>query len=257
MGTFVSGVERMHQDDPVYQVLAAIWVDKHRIPRPHQYRAKTKKILLPSLQEVIQQYGSFDHAVAAFFDTYFAIHGYAEIHDYLLGALTNRGKVVREKRGTNRMYLRFTSSDEEQIELIRAFIPQSTVYLSKKTKPTLYLRCYDDELILAFEHLYQSSWPFRPTLDFVREYIDTHSHFRKTSPTTFRLTITGPLVPQVHDFLVQLGATNTKVYMENDEKDESFRMNVHTKSIRKIRDKLYPFECVYYNERVRAKIYRA
>lgn len=92
-------------------------------------------------------YKSFDHAIAAFFATYFAIHGYAKIHDYLLGVLTNRGKVVREKYGSNRMYLRFTSSDEEQIELIRAFIPWSTDYLTKKTKPTMYLRCHDDELI--------------------------------------------------------------------------------------------------------------
>ena len=248
------GVEHVQLDDPAYQVFASLWEEKHHIPRIHQYRSRSKKeASLPSLDDLNQLYGSYNQALFEFLDLYHSIHGYIPLHDYLLGALVNRAKVVHTNRG--RWFLRITSKDEAQFNTLSKFITFS-VTNAQKRKPTKYLRCYDDDVIIAYDHLCKDGPPFRESADFVRGYIDTHSHFRSTSATSHRLTITGSLVPQVHDFLVRLGATNTKVYIEHPNKQYlSYRMNVHAKSLRKIREVLYPMDCVC-NEEVRKKMYQ-
>ncbi|MCL6444623.1 MAG: hypothetical protein K6T83_14415, partial [Alicyclobacillus sp.] len=110
----------MRPDEPEYKVLTIIWEIHRRVPRKYQYRALAKQdSSVPSEPDLVQKYGSFDHAVSAFLATYHAIHGYRQIPDYLLGALVSRAQVVRDKR--DRMYLRFISSDTEQIEIIRSF----------------------------------------------------------------------------------------------------------------------------------------
>jgi hypothetical protein len=240
----------VHQDDAEYKLFIQIWQEQHRVPRPREYRALAKRTSYPSIEELTEKYGSFDNAVSSFLHLYHAIHGYREIPDYLLGALVGRAKVVRENN--RRIYLRYTSDDVAQIDILRSFMRDSTVHRASQKQSTLYLRCYDDELTLAFEHECRDGLPFRPTVDFVRGYIDTHSHFRATTPQRHRLTITGPLVPQCHDFLVQLGAENTQISRVGN----SYRMNVHSRSLQKIRDALYPDGCVC-NERVRRMMYEA
>ncbi len=240
----------MHQNDLEYKVFLHIWQKQHRVPRPREYRALVKGTSYPSIDELTMKYGSFDNAISSFLRLYHAIHGYKEIPDYLLGALVNRARIVREKN--RRIYLRYTSDDVAQIDILRSFMHDATVHRASQKQSTLYLRCYDDELNLAFEHLCRDGLPVRPTVDFVRGYIDTHSHFRMTTPQRHRLTITGPLVPQCHDFLVQLGAEDTQVSRVSN----SYRMNIHSRSLRSIRDALYPDGCVC-NECVRRMMYEA
>ena len=160
-------------------------------------------------------------------------------------------RVVWDKR-KGRPFLRFISNDMTQLKLLSTYLKPIGIYPIHKRKLSWYLRCYDDDLILAYEHLCESSLPFRPTLDFVRGYIDTHSHFHISTPGYTCLTLTGWLVPQCHDFLVGLGAINNKVYHQSI---GTPRMNLHTKSLRKIRETLYPPGCVC-NEEVRARLYR-
>lgn len=66
----------------------------------------------------------------------------------------------------------------------------------------------------------------------------------------------GPFVPQVHDFLVNLGAANTQVYSEHGYDSGALRMNIHTKSLRRIKNALYPEGCVC-NENVSSRIFQA
>lgn len=247
----------MQFDDPIYKILADIWEETHKLPRPRQYRSKTVRTTLPPFDDLVEQYRSFDNAVSEFLDIYHESCGYTHIDDYLLGALVSRTKVVRPKNNRSRWFLRITKSDKEQIAIIQSYLQVSS-YPAKKSKPAKYLRCYEDDLIIAFDHLCRDALPFRDSVHFVRGYIDTHSHFRRTGANTFRLTITGPLVPQVHNFLTRLGAANTSVYDIDYEakKKETYRMNVHMKSLRKIRDALYPDGCIC-NEEVRVKIYQA
>lgn len=250
----------MQLDDPIYKIMADIWETTHKLPRPHEYRGKTRRTTLPTFDDLVQQFGTFDNAVIEFIDAYYAIHGYAYIDDYLLGALVSNAVLIWPKNNRSRWFLRFITNDEPQIKILESFplMKKSARTKFKVDRPSsIYLRCYDDDLIIAYDHLCKTNQLFRPTIDFIRGYIDTHSHFRKTSSTAFRLTITGPLVPQIHDFLLDFGAANTSVHIAYETKHkESYRMNLHMKSLRKIRDVLYPDGCLC-NEKIRLRIYQA
>ncbi|GMA59476.1 hypothetical protein GCM10025858_39800 [Alicyclobacillus sacchari] len=201
-----------------------------------------------SPEQVIQKYGTWSNALVEFFNAYFGLHGYPAIPDYLLGALVSRAKVVRDKRG--RWFMRFVSDDQAQISILRSFMRRSNVYPVRKGKLSLYVRCYDVDLMYAFEHACATEPVFRPTVDFVRGYIDTHSHFRIDPAGRYRLTLTGPLVPECHDFLVALGARNTRVTSIK----ASYRMNLHAGSLRRVREVLYPPGCVC-NPEIRQKMF--
>lgn len=240
----------MHPEEKAYEIFADLWESKHRLPRPHQFRSKTKNT--STYDELIQTYGSFDHALLDFLESYHAIHGYKHIPDYLLGALVGHAKMVIPKK--SRWFLRITTSDKAKIDVYDKLMDISQ-YPSKRSNNTMYLRCYEDDLLVAYNHLTKESLPFRPSVDFVRGYIDTHSYFRQAGINTLRLTITGTLVQEVHDFLVQLGAKNTRVYTEHVTAKGSMRMNVLAKSIRVIRNTLYPPGCIC-NQDVKEKLFK-
>ncbi|TDY40592.1 hypothetical protein C7445_11912 [Alicyclobacillus sacchari] len=238
----------MKPSDPIFEIIQQTWENKHRLPKKSDYRRIAQNQQTVPVEQVMQHYGTWTRVLDDFFQAYFTLHGYPTIPDYLFGALVSRAKVVRNPRG--QWFLRFVSHDTIQIELLRSFMRRSSVTRVNRGKPSLYLRCYDVELLFAYEHACQVEPVFRPTVDFVRGYIDTHSHFRKDPSGRDRLTLTGPLVPGCHDFLVALGARNTRVSRVK----ESYRMNVHAGSLRRIREALYPPECVC-NEAIRARIF--
>lgn len=238
----------MQPEEPVFEILALVWEEKRRLPKVSDYRRIARKRQTEPPDHVIQRYGTWSRVLDEFFQSYFTLHGYPTIPDYLFGALFSRAKVVRNQRG--QWFLRFVSHDTTQIELLRSFMRRSSVTRVNRGKPSLYLRCYDVDLLCAYEHACEVEPVFRPTVDFVRGYIDTHSHFRKDPSGRDRLTLTGPLVPECHDFLVALGARNTRVSRVKD----SYRMNVHAGSLRRIREALYPPGCVC-NPEIRARIF--
>lgn len=236
-----------------YNVLSDLFVQLHRTPSKREYRERVRDTYFPSAEMLVKQYGSFQEVLSSFTEAYFSQHGYPEIPDYLLGALISRTKLVQERRGQT--YLRFISEDKEQIKIIRSFLYNTSEYHQRKDKATMYVRCYDKPMIATWQHLNLNEVTesvFRPTVDFVRGYIDTHSCFRKTTTDRRRLTLSGPLVPQCHDFLVQLGASNTTVQKLHN----SYRMNIHSRSLARIRDALYPNGCVC-NEHIRMSMYQA
>lgn len=238
----------MQPDEPVFEILALLWEEKRRLPKVSDYRQIARKRQTERPDHVIQRYGTWSRVLEDFFQAYFTLHGYPTIPDYLFGALVSRAKVVRDKRGF--WYLRFVSQDTTQIELLRSFMCRSSATLVNRGKPSLYVRCYDVDLLCAYEHACQSEPVFRPTVDFVRGYIDTHSHFRIDPSGRYRLTLTGPLVPECHDFLVALGARNTRVTSIKS----SYRMNLHAGSLRRVREVLYPPGCVC-NPEIRQKMF--
>lgn len=229
--------------DPEYQALSVIWNAKDGIP------SRARCLRDNVVKEALKQYESFENMLDSFISLYHSIHGYKEIPDYLYGVLVHRAKVVLDKRGMT--FLRFTTDDQYQIEALRSFGYRMGVSASRKGLSTQYIRFYDRDLIAAFGGLSKQGSPFRPSIDFVRGYIDGHSHFRQTTASRHRLTITGPLVPECHDFLVSLGAANTQVSMDGD----SYRMNLHSKSLRAIRETLYPDGCVC-NEDVKMRMFQ-
>ncbi|MCL6600069.1 MAG: hypothetical protein K6T81_15230 [Alicyclobacillus macrosporangiidus] len=244
----------MDRFDPEYMLMEEL-TNRHadqngKFPSLRDYRASVREagFPCPSAQQLIEKYGSFNPFVDSFLKTYVSLN-VCPLPDYLLGFLAYRAKVIHASR---RFHLRFLTHEMEHIRILQQFARHLRCYKAKEGKPTLMVRIYDAALVTGLERFYTVDNSFRPTVDFVRGYIDTHSHFRIQTPGKYRLTIWGPLVPQCHDFLVRLGARNTRVHSVG----ESYRMNLHCGSLRKIRHELYPLDCLC-NEQVRMMLYKA
>ncbi|WP_197029382.1 hypothetical protein [Alicyclobacillus macrosporangiidus] len=238
----------MNPFDPEYILMERVTNYNQRFPSKRDYHSAARVTSYPSVAQLMDKYGTFNHFMEAFLKTYVSVHE-CPLPDYLLGVLAYRAKVVHSGR---RFHVRLATRDTEQIQVLQSFAQYMQVYPSNKHKPTLYVRLYDTYLVTGLERFYTVDNSFSPTVDFVRGYIDTHSHFRIETPGRYRLTITGPLVPQCRDVLVRLGARNTRVSSVKS----SFRWNIHSGSLRKIRDALYPNGCIC-NERVRMMMYKA
>ena len=238
---------------------ANLWRYHGKRPTTAQYRAYVEdNKQYPSIDDLTRKWGSYFKALQAF-ETLQRItrEPNPKVDDYLLGCLISRAKVVYEGRG-RRAYLRFVLNDEAQLEYIRTMLGKTTV--CRNTRFSQYVRCYDEPLIAFWELHNLNDHPeaaFRRTVDFVRGYIETHSHLQQTAPGRKRLTLVGPLVAKCRAFLVKLGATDTKakVFYRNEKEDHP-RVHIHSKSLHKIRDKLYPPGCACY-EPIRQDIYHA
>ena len=234
----------------------ALWKIHGKRPRIEHYRNYIRTSPYPPVKKLEEKWGSWKNACGAFETLHRSLrYPNVEYPDYLLGMLAGHAKLVHNFR-KGRSHVRFISDDMEQLEIIRSMLDETALYPNVNGKPSQLLRCYDEPLVALWEALDLNDHPeavFRPTIDFVRGYIETHSHLHVTTPGRKRLTIVGPLVPQCSDILVSLGATQTTVYTEPK---KSYRMNIHSKSLKKIQDALYPEGCVY-NHRIRVALYNA
>ncbi|SFU95698.1 hypothetical protein [Alicyclobacillus macrosporangiidus] len=238
----------MNRFDPEYILMESVTTYNNRFPSKRDYHSAARGTSYPTVAMLIDKYGSFNNFVESFLKTYISVHE-CPLPDYLLGCLAYRAKVVRDRR---RFHVRFITKDIEQIRVLQSFAQHMQVYPSNKHKPTLYVRLYDTYLVTGLERFYNGYKYFIPSIDFVRGYIETHGHFRVEAPGRYRLTLTGPLVPLCRDFLVGVGARNTRLYSVGS----SYRWNIQSGSLRKLRDTLYPDGCVC-NERVRMMMYKA
>ena len=235
-----------------------LWKQDQKRPNIYDYRRYISGTIYPSVEELVEKWGSYQNAFIEFQTLYRkSVYPVVEISDYLLGCLITHAKLVRNIRAGGRSFLRFVLQDREHIEHIRAMLGETSVYRNTRRTSSWYVRCYDESLLGFWEFHDLNEHPeaaFRDTADFVRGYIETHSHFGLTPGNKRRLTLVGPLVPQCRDFLVKLGASKTTVFHAN--RDEKLkRMNVHSMSLVKVRDALYPDGCDYYAP-IREEIYK-
>jgi hypothetical protein len=258
----------MQTNAPEYPIFAALWQSgrSRRVPSPRQYETFRQRALaqrmpqiedpsaIPSVDALIPTYGSFRQAFYAFCDAYFERYP-LPISDYLLGWLTGRARILYYK---DRIFLRITEQDTDQVALLQQLIPTLSVTRASKTHPTKYIRCSDYPLIFTLKQLWEPSLEhaFRPTIDFLRGYVEGHAYLQIVSPAkTKRLVLYGPLVPQCRDYVRSLGIeVTTRVYYTPG---QYVRWNVHQKSLRKLRDLLYPsrqdFLC---NDRFRRRVFQ-
>jgi hypothetical protein len=245
----------LHINDSEFWVLSHIYENTHKKPTMTEYRRDVRGTKMPKAHALLEQYGSTQAVVDQFVELYHSVHGYISVPEYLLGCLAGRTSLVQRTSGWK--HLRFITSDEDQLDAMMIYMHNVAVHPLRKQPLTLELRCSDHHLTSSLEHMgFFDETPFIASPDFVRGYCDTHSSFR-TYPTSHqremvRMTISGPLVPQVHDYLVELGANNTQVLKE----ETRMRMHVQATSLRRIRETLYPLGCVC-NVRKRMMIYRA
>lgn len=226
----------MNKGDPEFKVLSDIYEKTHKRPMLGEYKGRTKGTTCPTTTELLAKYGSRQALVDNFLELYHQLHGNVYVPDYLLGALVDRCRVRRQPTGS--AYLRIITTDENQIDAMATYVYNYSVNVLRKEPISYEFRILDYDLILALENMrFFEEPPFISSMDFVRGYLDSHSAVREYGDVhpLIRLTISGPLVPQIHDFLVSLGASNTQVLF-----DGSQRMHVHAKSLRLIRQKLYP-----------------
>lgn len=246
----------MDRNEPVYRVLSEIYRETHKKPTITLYRPyAAEDANLPKAKEVVSKYGSSQAFTDAFLAVYHENNDHIEVPNYLLGCLVGRCKVVRRKNGYT--FLRFTSTDSDQIDAMIKFVHNWSTVDARKDATLYELRIADYDLIAALEHLdFFENPPFIPDVDFVRGYCDAHSAVRFYESTRknelVRLTLSGSLVPQVHDYLVAMGANDTRVIKEGT----TLRMHIQSKSLRRIREQLYPAGCIC-NVRKRMQIYRA
>jgi len=242
---------------PEYLAFADMYENTHKKPTVALYAQHlADRPDLPGSKELILKYGSRQKTVDSFLSTYHNENGYLKVPDYLLGSLVGRSKVVRRK-DTGWTFLRFTTNDHDQIDAMAQYLHNWSVVNLNKEASSYELRISDYDLVLSLEHMdFFNNPPFIPNADFVRGYCDAHSSIRFYSALkkheSVRLTLSGILVPLVHDYLVSLGANNTSVIQEGP----SLRMHIQPKSLRRIRDMLYPVGRVS-NSRKRMQIYRA
>lgn len=246
----------MNPTDPEFGVLSTIYQSTHKKPMLQQYReAVLGQDGMPQARDLIKKYGSAQAMVNAFIESYYKVHGPARVPDYLLGCFVGRCKLVRRKSGW--AHLRYITADESQLDTVTSLVHHFAVHPVKKDVPIYEMRIHDHDLITALIDMnFFDDPPFIPTVDFVRGYCDGHSAIRLYSSTRshelVRMTISGPMVPQVHDLLISMGASNTRVIQEGP----TLRMHINARSLRRIREQLYPPGCVC-NARKRIMVYRA
>jgi hypothetical protein len=246
----------LNHTDLEFQVFKQLYEDNHKRPTMVQYREAIAGIgPIPQERDLLLKYGSAQAVINDFIESYYKIYEPVRVPDYLLGSFVGRCKLVRRKTGW--AHLRYITSDESQIDTVTSFIHNFAVHPVKKDTAIYEMRIHDHDLIMALIKMdFFNESIFIPTVDFVRGYCDGHSALRPYTSTKnhelFRMTISGQLVPQIHDFLVSMGASDTRVIKEGS----TLRMHINARSLRRIREKLYPPGCVC-NIRKRIMVYRA
>ncbi|MDP9729341.1 hypothetical protein ACOJUR_15595 [Alicyclobacillus tolerans] len=231
-----------------YRIFEYLWErsQHRRRPSPKSYQAVARNYYkrfpeatgkITSLEMLLQQFGSFHNATISFMRTYYLIHGGMEIPDYWLGWMTNRVNITWDKRGG--VYLRIIEKDSLWIDMLRPLLEPVSIFQTGRGKSSKDIRSHNLDLIFTVMLLWETNTHpvFRPTLDFLRGYIEGHSFFTPLGHDKYRLTIHGPLTEACRHLLVNLGATSsTQILLHKGTPS----WNIHTKSIRRIRETLYP-----------------
>jgi len=250
------GWGEMQADSPEYLVFTMLWKSNSsgRVPTPRQYEKVAQSLLsenattnrakpaIPSVEALIPTYGSFRQAFYAFCDRYFKMYP-RPIPDYLLGWLTGRARILYYK---DRILLRIIEHDPDQVALLQELIPTLSVTNASKKGKTKYIRCTDYPLIFTLKHLWEPSLEqaFRPTMDFLRGYVEGHSHIHTVSPAKAkRLVLWGPLVEPCREYVQSIGIpVSTRIFYTPQ---QYVRWHIHQKSLRKLRVILYPSDQKY------------
>ncbi|MCY0896009.1 MAG: hypothetical protein OWS03_06900 [Alicyclobacillaceae bacterium] len=203
---------------------------------PNRVAPKEDAVSVPTVEDLIKRYGSYRQAFYAFCDTYYRLNP-VPIPDYLLGWLTGRARIATYK---DRIFLRITEQDDSHVDLLKTWVPGLYVTRASKVSTTKYLRTTDYGFIFSVKHQWEPTLTdaFRPTLDFVRGYIEGHSYLQRVGTRATRLVLYGPLTDVCRTYLKSLGfGTSTRLYTSHQ---QYVRWNVHQKNLRKLRVLLYP-----------------
>jgi hypothetical protein len=235
-------------EESVYKILEKLLHDKEAEPRQRDYERLASAQGVIGIKALKKRFGSYRKTVERFLELYHERNGYYEIPDYLLGCIVGTATLVKSTARPGAALL-FSSTRISELDTIKSYLHRYAEW-GPNEKGVYFLECYDYKLISSLKAIgFPKSLPFRSTVDFVRGYCDTHASLftyqNRHGNTCLRMEITGPeeIVSKIREFFVQLGASDTKI----QKSPTTYKWHMNTKSLQKVRDMLYPGNCVCYD----------